>query len=197
MTRRAAAWSGGVLFALAACVWMFVNAAHFLEGPARPPVPADLLVVLGGDSGDRVLTAASTFRNGAAPYVLLAGLETSPLETRPVYMHWRAGVLTERGVPADRILLDTASTSSWEEAVNTLRLMQERGWTRVVVISDPYHMRRLDWIWSRVFRGSGRHYSLVASAPPYWQPDRWWTSERAGAAVIMEYIKLVYYFAKY
>jgi uncharacterized SAM-binding protein YcdF (DUF218 family) len=197
VTRRAAAWSGGVLLALAACAWMFVNAAHFLEGPARPPVPSDLLVVLGGDSGDRVLTAASTWQSGAAPYVLLAGLETSPLETRPVYMHWRAGVLAERGVPADRILFDTASTSSWEEAVNTLQLMRDRNWTRVVVISDPYHMRRLDWIWARVFRGSGRAYSLVASAPPYWQPDRWWQSERAGAAVIMEYIKLVYYFAKY
>ena len=98
---------------------------------------------------------------------------------------------------ADAVLVDTASTSSWEEAVNTLQLMRERNWTRVVVISDPYHMRRLDWIWSRVFRGSGRDYSLVASAPPYWQPDRWWMSERAGASVIMEYIKLVYYFAKY
>lgn len=197
MSRRAAAWITSIAIVLATGAVLFVDAAHFLEAPARPPRPADLQVVLGGDSGDRVLTAASNYRNGFAPYVVLAGQETSPLEHRAEYMHWRAAALVERGVPAERILLDTRSASSWDEAVNTLHLMEQKDWRHVIVVSDPYHMRRLAWIWGRVFRSSGREFTLVASAPASWKPDGWWRDERTGAAVIMEYIKLAYYLAKY
>ncbi len=34
-------------------------------------------------------------------------------------------------------------------------MMEARGWRRVLVVSDPYHMRRLSWTWRRVFEGSG------------------------------------------
>lgn len=195
--RRLLRWSVATLAVAGAFAFFFVNAARFLEGPAMPAMPADFQVVLGGDAGDRVLTAVRHYSGGLAPYVLLAGLETSPVETRPYYMHWRSRTLIENGVPPERILFDTDSTSSWEEAVNTLKLMQNRGWRHVVVVSDPYHMRRLAWIWDRVFRDSGLRYTLVASTPSYWKPEEWWKSERAGAMVIMEYIKMAYYLAKY
>ena len=197
MTRRAAGWLGGLVAGCALLALAFINAARFLEAPARPPDVSDLIVVLGGDAGERVLTAASDYVRGIAPYVLLTGRETHPTEHRPQYANWRAPTLIEHGVPGDRILVDRVSATSWDEAVNTLRLMHDKGWRRVVVVSDPYHMRRLDWIWSRVFRGSGCAYTLVASAPDYWKPGRWWMSERAGAAVIMEYVKLLYYVARY
>ena len=195
--RRLLRWGAATLALFGASAFLFVNAARFLEGPAMPPMPADFQVVLGGDAGDRVLTAVRHYSGGLAPYVLLAGLESSPVETRPYYMHWRSRTLIENGVPPERILFDAESTSSWEEAVNTLRLMQDRGWRHVVVVSDPYHMRRLAWIWGRVFRDSGLRYTLVASTPPYWKPDEWWRNERSGAMVIMEYIKMAYYLAKY
>ena len=186
-----------MLAVVGASVFFFVHAARFLEGPAASPLPADFQVVLGGDSGDRVLTAARNYQTGVAPYVLLAGLEHSPVEMRQYYMHWRTNLLVERGVPRERIYHDAESTSSWEEAVNTLKLMQNKGWRHVVVVSDPYHMRRLSWIWDRVFRDTGLHYTLVSSKPSYWKPDEWWRNERSGAMVIMEYIKLAYYLVKY
>jgi uncharacterized SAM-binding protein YcdF (DUF218 family) len=195
--RRFIRWSLAMLVVAGAGVFLFVNAARFLEGPATAPIPADFQVVLGGDSGDRVLTAATNYQRGVAPYVVLVGLEHSPVEVRPYYVHWRTNLLVDRGVPRERIFLDSESTSSWEEAVNTLKLMRSKGWNHVVVVSDPYHMRRLSWIWSRVFRDSGLEYTLVSSRPDYWKPDAWWRNERSGAMVIMEYIKLAYYLAKY
>ena len=75
--------------------------------------------------------------------------------------------------------------------------MEARGWRRVLVVSDPSHMRRLSWTWARAFDGSGLAYTLVASSPEFWQPDAWWRDEKSGAAVILEYIKLAYYLVKH
>jgi len=186
-----------MLAIVALAVWAVLQAARFLEAPASPPARADLMVVLGGDSGDRGLTAARLYAAGMAPRMLLTGLEASPPEARRAYLHWRAQVLAEAGVPPERFEYDAASETSWDEAVNTRRLMEARGWRRVLVVSDPYHMRRLSWAWGRVFEGSGLTYTLVVSSPAFWKPDAWWRDERSGAAVIMEYIKLAYYLVKH
>ena len=112
-------------------------------------------------------------------------------------MHWRAQVLPERGVPLERIIGDADSTNSWEEAVNTRRTMEANGWRRALVVSDPYHLRRLSWTWGRVFKDSGLSYSLVSTSPRYWDSDGWWRDEKAAQVMIMEYIKLAYYLVKY
>ena len=106
-------------------------------------------------------------------------------------------MLAEHGVPLERIIGDPDSTSSWEEAVNTRRIMEANGWRRALVVSDPYHLRRLSWTWARAFRDSGLGYSLVATSPQRWDPDGWWHDEKSAPFVIMEYIKLAYYLVKY
>ncbi len=147
--------SGAAAAIAALSVWAVLHAARFLEVPASPPAPADLLAALGGDHGDRGLAAARLYAAGMAPRVLVTGLEASPPEVRRAYLHWRAQVLAAAGVPLERFEYDAASGNSWEEAVNTRRLMEARGWRRVLVVSDPYHMRRLSWTWRRVFEGGG------------------------------------------
>lgn len=147
--------------------------------------------------GDRGLTAASLYTAGFAPRVLITGLEASRPQVKRAYLHWRTQVLLDAGVPLDRFEYDVESGNSWEEAVNTRRLMEARGWRRVLVVSDSCHMRRLSWVWNKAFDGSGLEYSLVASSPAFWKPDAWWRDERSGAAVINEYIKLAYYLIKH
>lgn len=79
---------------------------------------------------------------------------------------------------------------------NTIHVQRRRS-RRVLVVSDPYHMRRLSWAWGRVFRDSGLSYSLVASSPQWWDADGWWHDEKSALVVINEYIKLAYYLVKY
>lgn len=178
-------------------LWALLRAAHFLESPAMRPRPAELMVVLGGDAGDRALTAKRLHAARMAPRVLLTGVDTTPSELRQPLMHWRAHFLVNAGVPREQLLFDSVSGNSWEEAVNTRRLMEARGWRTVLVVSDPYHMRRLSWIWRRVFDGSAIEVTLVASAPEFWKPGVWWRDERSAQAVIMETVKLGYYLVKY
>lgn len=192
-------WVGivAVSLALAGTVWVFRFAGVFLETPAQEPRPADLIVVLGGDNGGRVKHAMELWRQGLAPRILLTGLGYSPEETRPYYLHWRARFLLDRGIPREAILYDTRSGNSWEEAVNTLSLMRNAEWGRVIVVSDPPHMRRLRWVWGRVFEGSGIDVRLVSSHPRWWDSKRWWRNDLAVKFLVSEYLKIAYYVLRY
>ena len=170
----------------------FVNAASYLEEPAQAPVRSDAAFVLGGDAGDRVVRAAELNRQGLAGIFVLTGNEDGTDEVRPAYLHWRAQVLVGVGVAQGSIVLDATSSNSEEEAAFGLRLARERGWKRVMVVSDPPHMRRLSLLWGRAFAGSGIDFVLVASRPRWWDARRWWASRKSAQFVVQEYIKLVY-----
>src|SRR5579859_6629322 len=58
------------------------------------PVSADVLVVLGGGSGERVNTAAQLFKAGAAPRLIVSGAGDALDNKR---------LLVNRGVPAEAI----------------------------------------------------------------------------------------------
>ena len=193
-----ALWLGATLLLGAAALFAgILGAGHFLVAPAQPPVKADLLVTLGGDNGARADRVLALYREGFAPRVLLTGPEGGHSKTRAAHLNWRARYLIDEGVPETVLLFDRRSKSSWEEAVNTLKLMQAMGMDRVLVVSDPPHMRRLSWVWGRVFAESGRHYTLVASDMEDWDAQRWWRISSNAQFVFAEYIKLAYYLVQY
>ncbi len=194
MTSRARAWLAGFLgFAVLTMIWLTSQAGYYLESAAQTPERAELLVALGGEAGDRSIKTLQLYEAGYAPRILLTGIEDSPFAVRPAYLNWRAQVLIDYGVPRAAILLDTQSSNTMEEAVNTRQLMIERGWQKVLVVTDPPHLRRALWAWHKAFSGTGLEFRIVASNANWWRPGSWWMHEKIAPAVITEYIKLFYY----
>ncbi|HXX84537.1 MAG TPA: YdcF family protein [Casimicrobiaceae bacterium] len=186
-----------VALVVTACAGVYAirHAGYWLQAPAQAPVRADAIVVLGGDDGARALRGLQLYRDGYAPLLVLTGVahgETAP----PVELTWRADFLVARGVPRSALSFEFESKSSYAEAVNILAQMRRQRWQRVIVVSDPPHMRRLAWTWAHVFEGSDLKYVLVASDPAWWSPGDWWRDEASGSFVIMEFIKFGYYIAE-
>jgi uncharacterized SAM-binding protein YcdF (DUF218 family) len=181
----------GLVLALLVIGW---QSGRWLEAPGQTPTKADVIVVLGGDTGSRLATTLDLYRRGLAPAVFLAGVESDDLSTNDPALNLRLQYLLAQGVPRNSIYVDKLSHNSWEEAQNTLRMMNEAGWHKALVISDPPHLRRLSWVWQRVFDRDDRTFVLVASRPTWWHSADWWRNEKSGAFVLMEMIKIGYYY---
>ncbi len=195
--KKIALWLGAVaLPGVVALLLGVLGAGHFLEAPAQPPQKADLLVALGGDDGGRAHGVLELYRKGFAPKILLTGPETHS-KTRSAYLNFRARYLIDEDMPEQAILYDRRSVNSWEEAANTRKLMQAMKLDRVLVVSDPPHLRRLSWVWGKVFAGSGKQYTLVAAEMDDWDAAHWWRTSPNAQFVFAEYIKLAYYFVQY
>jgi uncharacterized SAM-binding protein YcdF (DUF218 family) len=174
----------------------FLNAGHFLVAPAQPPAKADLVFALGGDRGGRVDRVLAIYRAGLAPRILLSS-EGVHRKGRGAYLTWQAQYLKGEGIPESVLLFDRRSGTSWEEAVNARQVMRDLKLKHVLVVSDPAHMRRLSWIWGKVFAGSGLEFTLVSSEMEEWDTARWWRTSPSAQFVFSEYIKLAYYFFTY
>ena len=199
MTRRALLrWLlAGFALAIAVLATAFLGAGYYLQAPAQQPVKADLILALGGDSGSRVVTAAELYRQGYAPAIVLSQPEGVHSKVRSAVTHWRIRYLTDAGVPERAIVVAPGARNSWQEAETTLRLMRERKLERVLVVSDPAHLRRLSWVMRRVFDGSGKSYVLVAADDEQWDAAHWWRTSSNAQYVFGEYLKLAYYLFEY
>lgn len=110
---------------------------------------ADAIVVLGayvrpnGKASpalrNRALHAAQLYRRGLASHIITTGgLGDNPPEEALV----SAAILRENGVPPSAINSEIVSTSTWENAVNAAQICQKKGWNRVIIVSEPFHLWR-------------------------------------------------------
>ena len=65
------------------------------------------------------------------------------------------------------------------------------------MVSDPPHLRRLDFCLSPVFKKAGLSYRLIPSTVPAWHADRWWQEERWRQFCMNELVKLIFYAVVY
>ena len=187
-----------LLFALIAtslCATLFLALGFMVSAHASHPRKSDVIVVLGGDDGLRVLKGGELFKTGYANHILLTGIDGRYY--RPNHPNWRERKLMALGIPRNAISVDTWSETTWEEAENAADTMDRNGWKSAIVISDPPHLLRLHKSWSKAFEGSSKSFILVPTRPPWWNALLWWENRTSYHFVISELKKNLFYSVMY
>jgi uncharacterized SAM-binding protein YcdF (DUF218 family) len=110
----------------------------------------DAIVVMGAAQFDgrpspvleaRLTHALGLYERGLAPLVVVTGgkLPADRFTEAATSARW----LRDRGVPAQAILQDPEGRTSWESLTTVAALLRARDLRRVVLVSDPYHQRRI------------------------------------------------------
>jgi uncharacterized SAM-binding protein YcdF (DUF218 family) len=107
---------------------------------------------------------------------------------------------TEQNIPLNVIAVDESPvTSTYAEATRLKQFIDhdQIAIHSVIVVSDPYHMRRARW----AFRNVLGDQIVVKMAPVPFELSnynrRWWTDKKSWRMVKREYLKCVYYYARY
>lgn len=135
--------------------------ARSLEWRYLPPeqIPqAEVIVVLGGgtepalyprldvevnSAGDRVIAAAQLYKQGKAPVILLSGGYITWLdESQSSPAEEMAALLEMMGVPADALWLESESQNTYENAVFSRQVLEEKEINNIILITSAMHMPR-------------------------------------------------------
>ncbi len=119
-----------------------VDAIVVLGGGLRaqsPPRPFHEV----GEAGDRVIYAAYLYRKGVAPTIVVSGA-LSPVQSQigSSEAAAMADMLVFLGVPRNRILLEEASRNTYENAIESSKVLAEEGLSQVLLVTSAMHMPR-------------------------------------------------------
>lgn len=142
-------------------------ALRSLEWRYLPPeeLPtADAIVVLGGavrpqqyprpwvdvlESGDRPLHGAQLYLQGKAPLIILSGGGVNWYGESSPEADDMAEILDAMGVPSSAVVLERESLTTYENAVKTKEILDERGIEQILLVTSAVHMPRSLWIFKK------------------------------------------------
>ena len=183
LLKRSCAWL--LALALVALVVAVLCARPLLCVETSPKVkPAPVIIVLGGESGERTDRALELMRAGSAPKILFSGAGSEPLAKTK---------LREAKISETRLLLESKSTSTYENARFTVAFLREQKITNAILVTSWYHSRRALACFHHA--APEMHFQSAPTAPSvtdYGIP----TARDAGFACL-EYFKMIYYAARW
>lgn len=101
-------------------------------------------------------------------------------------------ILNKMGVADMYIKVFSRGSINTLDEARTLRAALPQTTKAVMIVTSPYHVRRVKMVFGDVFSGSGITVRVVAS--PYETfPNHWWTDQEAARQTILEVIKIVFY----
>jgi uncharacterized SAM-binding protein YcdF (DUF218 family) len=190
---------------LSALAWHF--RAPLLEKIANAWIVPDPLsysyaiVVVGGGIQTRPFEAARLYRDGYAPRVLVASPERKPTDQ----MGLTAGdadvtkqILLKQGVPDSAIVIFGEEVSStYEEALALREWVKETGAKKIIIVSDPFHTRRMRWLLRKELTTTGAQILTGIAAPLKYTVSNWWQTKQGLVKFQKELMKYAYYRVRY
>jgi uncharacterized SAM-binding protein YcdF (DUF218 family) len=157
-------------------LWLIAALILVINGLRERVEPADLAVVLGTEvylNGEpspqlkaRLDRAIELFRQHLFPQIVVSGgIEQNGTDETLAMRQY----LMRQGVPAEAILLDPRGSDTMDTAENTVALMNQHGWKRIIVISQYFHLPRCEL----AFRKAGTKHVLVSYARFFGWHDLW------------------------
>jgi uncharacterized SAM-binding protein YcdF (DUF218 family) len=116
------------------------DAIVVLGGSVMPPDSPGRFVDLAGGA-DRVWHAARLYKAGKAPLILLSG-GSDPAYSVMSEAQAMQVFLRDLGVPDSAMLLEQESRNTHQNAENSARLLHQRGFNRILLVTSALHMER-------------------------------------------------------
>jgi hypothetical protein len=174
---------------------------------SRPPEKSGLIVCLNGANVENGMAAAETYKKGLAPQIFLMrppppdGVEL--LREKGVNYPEEQGLLVMLlkgiGVPDNALIVGSQYVDTlFAEAETVGRIVADKDYRSVILITSPVRSRRTWLTFKRVFREKEDvRIFLIPSPYSGFKPQDWWKTGRYSQEVISEYLNLIYNFAKF
>ena len=177
--------------------------ARFLIVPDTQK-PSEAIVVLGGGLGvPRVIHAVKLYEKGLAPIIILTGQEMEfdgrkfrfkdIKLTEPRF----AGMLAKLyGIPEDNLFLEERPQNTYEDAKYAKEDLLKMGIHSAIIVSDPFHMRRVSMIFKKVFKDTPVSLTFSPADDGEFLLGGLWSPGEI-RYILSEYVKIVYYTIRY
>jgi len=165
-----------------------------------PPERADAIVIFAGGVGEtgragggaleRLKQGVDLYKAGYAPRLIVSSGYVYTLHEAEMM---RATAI-DQGVPADAIVLEQEAVNTYDNVRNVDAILREHHWTRILLVSSPYHMLRALLVWKH----NAPEVTVVptpAAGSQFYEHDRGASLEQV-RAIVQEYIAIAEYWRR-
>ncbi len=162
--------AGGTLF--------FKNIGAWLDQSSEP-IYSDLIVCL----------SYNPMRLDRAVTLLKKGYGRKVIATTEITY---TNLLKQQLLPEQMVMLPSSGTNTYEEGLLLKAYLQKNNYSKILLVSDPYHLYRVRWTIEHLFRNSPYQFNYMASFSRKTN-GFWWNNSDSRRAVLRELPSILYY----
>lgn len=104
-------------------------------------LPSDAIVLLEGDGYNRVPKTIELFKGGYAKKIVFSGnIVDKNYGSFP--FEWMTSLFENAEIPITEIFHENKSTNTLEQATEIIKLANELGWNKIILVASHYHQYR-------------------------------------------------------
>jgi len=166
----------------------YLSPADVLIKADPDSIGADAIVVVSGDN-DRMKHAIDLYKQGYAPKLILSGGAKEGFTSDAKTMQLEA---SRSGISNEVVILEEKANNTYENTLFTKEIVKSQGFKSLILVTSPYHQRRVYETFKSVFRGSDVTFQNSPSIYSSWKADSWWKSEKETNLTQEEIIKTLW-----
>ncbi len=191
-----------IIFAAGVCALIFLAGSELtlralgaILVVADPLEPADAAAILSGGDSTRIDEAVLLYQEKYIDFAILTETGVTVGEQSTDYSSVMRFTAIQKGLPAGAVLITEMQVASTvDEARAILKLVHQRGFDSIIVITDPYHTLRTRLVFKKVFQNENIRV-LVHPVRSHWYRSKdWWMSPAGWRVTAQEYLKLFGFF---
>lgn len=166
----------------------FVGIGYYLSPQSKLENSDAIVVISGGQTTSRADKGIQIYKDGYAKNMVFSGaaLDDGPSNAEAMQMQAIAA-----GVPLNSINTDDESRDTYQNAVNSKKILEGIKAKKIILVTSPYHQRRAYETFKFVL---GKDYTVLNSSSfdDRWSKSRWWDKGFAYNITLSESAKLFY-----
>lgn len=124
---------------------------------------SDAIILLEGDGFNRCGQVLELYKKGYAKNVVFSGGVSDPLYGS-FPLSKILPILTKGGIPKARVIHESTSRNTREQAVEVIKLANSLGWKRIILVASNYHQYRAYLTFLRIALNLGQKI-IIYNAP--------------------------------
>ncbi len=114
---------------------------------SQEPQKADAIIFLQGDRLDRAKKVCSLYQNNFAEKIVITGNNVligkgKRSKENDIHLSKIKNYFLANKIPEKVITMDEKALNTKEQAINVIKLAKEKKWSKLLVVTSPYHLLR-------------------------------------------------------
>lgn len=177
----------GSLIVLLILTETFIFSTDYFNKPQK----SDAIIVLGckvnGENPtrflyERTMLASRLYKEGYSEYIILSGGKGEGENISEAECMRR--ILINEGIDDEKLILEDKSTNTYENLVNSKKIIEDKNFKDVLIVSNKFHLRRAKLISDKL--------GLKASFSGIFVKDKWYTEIYGGLREILGLMKDIF-----
>jgi uncharacterized SAM-binding protein YcdF (DUF218 family) len=160
---------------------------------SQNPVKSDLLLCLGGGTGERIEKTIALYKDGFINYKIIIS------DTKEKDVVKKTNKLKE-SINNDEIIISKSFTkNTLDELLFSQEILEKYNYKSILIISDEPHTRRIKMLIENFtkFKQLNIEYTIVGSSVKWWDKKSFYKNNTAIFFSIHEFIKIIYNYILY